>query len=868
MAAPWEKYGNPAAQYGPDPVKVRQEERAQNREERAQNATDLANNNSAQSNAIATQNAALQQQKFQAELLKDGLVVGPNGEPIINPNAAASRPGKPMRQGDADKLAEQVDSYAALKDALGGFEDDFAGNTVTGRLENWAQGALDVGTPGQRQWWANFYAADNLIRNSLFGASLTDGEKQAYAQTTVDPSMSPATVKKNIEERLEIARKALGRRTGRLRATFNNEEIDAAVGEFVEDFSPNSKQPQERENSPDDRVNKTLLPPTGGPKPPSEAKKTLGTERLYSTDDDLRQNAELETAYDNGATLQELVAIKQRHVSEGVALPFDAPTISNIAKWISARDTGNFGKEYNNLKYSKNMNHFNPAQSGRRSDTQIMVNKALLSPLGTAATTATSALGLGTLEALAPEALAQQRETNPMSALAGDVGGMIGGTAAIAKVGQSAAAKYAPSLLGGGRKAAFVRSVAPDAAYGAAYGGMTQGDPLSGAKLAIVGNLAGRGIAKGIGGIAKGVDDPAVQYLTQRDIPLSVGQTLGNRGVAGRIMSKLESLPVVGDLLARQRVQGLQAFEREALNDVVQPIGGRVTQGGAEGLEQAQGAVSDAYGNALRGVNIPGDEQFVQETGEALARGSAIPDLGSKFRYAVDNRVGPMFEGGSLSGAELQQALQNLGSIRSSFAKEGPMGQFVADATGQIDDALTGLVGRQAPDVMPQYNAAKGAFSRLAPFENARISGINQEAVTPAQIARAVTSNTKNFGGRAAAARGENLSDLMKYGQEVLPSTVPNSGTADRLGGMGSILLPTALGGSAYGLSTLSDNPEISIPLGVLAAASTKTGQKAFQTLATKRTDRMRRASSLIGGRKAKKGLSGLVTAPLLVEDY
>jgi hypothetical protein len=152
---------------------------------------------------------------------------------------SGAKTGKPMRQGDADKLAEQVDSYAALKDALGGFQDDFAGNTVTGRLENWAQGAFDVGTPGQRQWWANFYAADNLIRNSLFGASLTDGEKQAYAQTTVDPSMSPTTVKKNIEERLEIARKALSRRTGRLRATFNNEEIDAAVGEFVEDFSPN-----------------------------------------------------------------------------------------------------------------------------------------------------------------------------------------------------------------------------------------------------------------------------------------------------------------------------------------------------------------------------------------------------------------------------------------------------------------------------------------------------------------------------------------------------------------------------------------------------------------------------------------------------
>ena len=33
---------------------------------------------------------------------------------------AATGTGKPMRQGDADKLAEQVDSYSYLKDAIGG----------------------------------------------------------------------------------------------------------------------------------------------------------------------------------------------------------------------------------------------------------------------------------------------------------------------------------------------------------------------------------------------------------------------------------------------------------------------------------------------------------------------------------------------------------------------------------------------------------------------------------------------------------------------------------------------------------------------------------------------------------------------------
>lgn len=330
-------------------------------------------------------------------------------------------------------------------------------------------------------------------------------------------------------------------------------------------------------------------------------------------------------------------------------------------------------------------------------------------------------------------------------------------------------------------------------------------------------------------------------------------------------MNKLESLPVVGDLLARNRVEGLRAFEREALNDVVSPIGGKVSQGGAQGLEEAQNAVSGAYDSALSGLNIPGDNQFVQDVGGALAKGSSVPGLGDKFRYAVDNRIGPMFDGGTVSGPELQSALRNLRSIRSDFAKEGPMGQFAADATGQIDDAVTGLVERQAPGVMPKYNAANQAFGRLAPFENARISGINQEAITPAQLGRAVTSGTKNFGGRAKAARGDNLTDLIKYGQEVLPSTIPNSGTADRLGGMGSILLPSALGGSAYGLSTMTENPLLAAPLAVLGMLSTKTGQKAFQAAATKRGRGLKRAGGLFGRRKTQQGLGSAITAPILI---
>ena len=500
------------------------------------------------------------------------------------------------------------------------------------------------------------------------------------------------------------------------------------------------------------------------------------------------------------------------------------------------------------------------------SGTEQFFNNAPQTRVGTAAATALNAGGFGIPQMLAGgQGLDYLRQQNPGSAFAGDVAGVIGGTAALGRAGGALAGKVAPSLLGGGAKSAAGRQLATDATYGGIYGSTTEGDPLTGAATAALGSGLGMGIGKGIQKGLTGVTDPAVQYLTQRGIPLTIGQTLGNRGVIGKTMNKLESLPVLGDMMGARRLDGLQAFEREALKDVVAPVGGSVTTGGAEGLAQAQGAVSQAYRDALSGVNVSPDQQFIQEAGQAMQAGAAVPKFGEDFTYAMNQEVGPLFgQGGNLSGPQLQSALQSIGKIRSGFGKNpDAMASYAADAAGQMEDALSNLVGRQAPDVMPAYNDAKGAFSRLAPFEKARIGAINQEAITPAQLSRAVTSNTNKFGGRAAAARGDNLTDLMRYGQEVLPSTVPNSGTADR--GLAALFLPAALGGGAA-YSGLQENPGTAGLLATLAAMSTKTGQKALQKALTSRPGSVRKAGGLFGSRKAQRAIGGAITAPLLIE--
>jgi hypothetical protein len=144
------------------------------------------------------------------------------------------KPAKTFPEGAANKLTEDVNQVEALTRALGGFQDDFAGSFLTG-AESALQGAgLDFGmaTPGQRNWWADFNSTDNIIRNKLFGSTLTDGEKAAYLATTIAPYTDPQIIKENLQKRLDIIKKATERRYNRyIAAGYNPAEVEATVGD-------------------------------------------------------------------------------------------------------------------------------------------------------------------------------------------------------------------------------------------------------------------------------------------------------------------------------------------------------------------------------------------------------------------------------------------------------------------------------------------------------------------------------------------------------------------------------------------------------------------------------------------------------------
>lgn len=205
-------------------------------------AADEARANAARADAAAATRIA--QEKADRDRREWEATHNPDGSPKVVA-------GKALREGDHTRIAKMGDNLSTMQSLLQSFNPDFAGNTLTGGLENTLQSAYSgFGTPNQRDWWSEFSNLDNIVRNGLFGASLTPGEKREFEKTTVTPSMDPKIIQQNLARRAKVLQQAAAREFKSLSAAgWNKDEMDALIGAQLEWKAPDaSKLPQREED--------------------------------------------------------------------------------------------------------------------------------------------------------------------------------------------------------------------------------------------------------------------------------------------------------------------------------------------------------------------------------------------------------------------------------------------------------------------------------------------------------------------------------------------------------------------------------------------------------------------------------------------
>ena len=369
------------------------------------------------------------------------------------------------------------------------------------------------------------------------------------------------------------------------------------------------------------------------------------------------------------------------------------------------------------------------------------------------------------------------------------------------------------------RLATFPR-IAASAGMGAASSALApvDSDNFAGEKIkqvgmgAVAGGLtsaAGSGIARLISPNASKNAD--LQLLKAEGVNPTIGQTLG--GWANRTEEKLQSVPILGDMISRARGAARDEFNTAAINRATAPIGANVTGSGQEAVKQAGDALSDAYNSALSQVqHVPLDQQFHGQLGQLQQMSqSLVPDMSAKFNKTLSDvvlgRVGPQ---GSMLGTTYKDVDSELGRIASRYGKSQTASeQEYGDAVKQLQSLLNQQMRRTNPQVARTLQGIDEGWANLVRVEGAAKAAHNAEGVfTPAQLNAAIRGADDSVRGRAVSRGTALMQDLGNAGQQVLGNKVPNSGTADRMwAGAGALAtgainpgIPAALiaGGAAY----------------------------------------------------------------------
>lgn len=374
---------------------------------------------------------------------------------------------------------------------------------------------------------------------------------------------------------------------------------------------------------------------------------------------------------------------------------------------------------------------------------------------------------------------------------------------------------------------------------GAAFSGTTPVDPANnyGTEKA---TQVGLGAALGSGGHVLGAVlnpkaslSPDVQTLVNAGVPLTTGQMLG--GVPKTLEDSATSIPLVGSMIKARQREAMAGLQNAQINRSLAPIGEALPKGleGSEATAYAQGKLGDAYDTTLAKMSAKADPQLTQDMSGIIqnaTRDYGLNNTGQKnLSDILHGQIAQKSDNGFFDGNALKDVQSGLSFQARRLSKSlNPDDKNLSDALFDAKDRFNDFIARQNPNDAPALQAINKGYASYARAEAAGAAS-NDGISTPAQLLRAV----KAGGTRGQNATGNALDqDLAKAGVSVLPSSVPDSGTAGRhmVG-----LLAGALAGGGEHLATGDAGLGVLTGGGALAAGASKPAQALFRALLTKR---------------------------------
>lgn len=352
----------------------------------------------------------------------------------------------------------------------------------------------------------------------------------------------------------------------------------------------------------------------------------------------------------------------------------------------------------------------------------------------------------------------------------------------------------------------------------------TPGDIKERGKAAIlggVGGAAGAKLSSLVSRVPKSVVNPDVQLLSREGIALTPGQNAG--GTLKALEDKATSWPIVGDVINSARKRGITEFNAAAINRAKLP-GMEVDGVGNQAMQDLRQGLGQAYDEVLAKSNVNALEpEFVQKISNLREMAKSLPEREQKaFDSIIEREIGQrMSPNGMVNAENLQAAKSGLGNEANNFATSTDAYQRqLGQALKQSQQEFIDLVSRSNPQNAAELKAIDTAYANFKRLQKAS-SGVGAEGgvFTPAQLQSAVKAADRTKDKRAFSEGTALMQDLAAAGKAVMPSKVPDSGTAGRT--FSNITTPSGLISTLLGAGA-------ALPV---AAAYSKVGSKAINKI-------------------------------------
>lgn len=394
-----------------------------------------------------------------------------------------------------------------------------------------------------------------------------------------------------------------------------------------------------------------------------------------------------------------------------------------------------------------------------------------------------------------------RRAMAPIRAIPGEVGKEFREGAATAKKG-AAEMKESPNLgvleqLGGAAQALF----SPITGVAKAVVGKPGGSAV---KAATGSDMAGRFtenlgtdvasmvgpklVTESLGAVSKALPkfNESVQKLLDAGVQLTPGQIF--RGLTRNAEDSLKSIPGLGHVISNGQRNSIETFNKAVLNAALKPIGEKMPKdlsSGRTAIAFAERKIGEAYDKVLPKVSLKvdpaSDPQLSNDVNTVVAATAKMPEAEQK----QFNNIMTDFFGHAdpttyvMDGRTWKQAESELGYVSRDYIKsENPAQRQLGRSLDQVRGALRDALERQNPKYAQQLGDANSAWAAYTRARDASIRRAGSQGIfSPADLIQTVKSGSA----KGSFSRGDALlQDFAEAANSVLPSTVPDSGTAGR----------------------------------------------------------------------------------------